>query len=233
MDLDTSWIEKEEKINSIQQHYVRELPEKINLYYIYIDTNDSIEKVEKETEVLIDSKISKERMLQIIQTKRMPSTSASASASASTKYKLFDILAFQVPIDPEKIFSFSKNDNENLHEYSQSFLQSIPLFGEITVVPSIFIFHEINGIYFLFKANSSPPLRSILKNDDSKKENNRVTKKVRISLDGISLDGISLDGISLDGISLDPESTDVKPAKTLKNRPELAKHNTRKNKPVT
>ena len=42
MDLDTSWIEKEEKINSIQQHSVRELPDKINLYYIYSDTNDSM-----------------------------------------------------------------------------------------------------------------------------------------------------------------------------------------------
>ena len=31
MNLDTSWIEKEEKINAIQQHYVRKLPEKINI----------------------------------------------------------------------------------------------------------------------------------------------------------------------------------------------------------
>jgi hypothetical protein len=209
MDLDTSWIEKEEKINSIQQHYVRELPEKINLYYVYIDTNDSIEKVEKETEVLIDSKISKERLLQIIQTKRMPQmihTDVSVG-NKPTKYKLFDILAFQVHLDPEKIFSFSKNENEDLD--SQAFLQSIPLFDEITVIPSIFIFHEINGIYFFFKASSSPPLRSILRNDGSKKEN-RVTKKVRIAL----------------------ETEDVPShPKTLKNRPELTKH-TRKNKSV-
>jgi hypothetical protein len=215
MDLDTSWIEKEEKINSIQQHSVRELPDKINLYYIYIDTNNSIEKVEKESEVLVDSKISKERILQIIQTKRK--AGGSGSSSGATKYKLFDILSFQVHLDPEKLFFFSKNDNmDELTEYSQSFFHSIPLFDEITVVPSIFIFHETNGIYFLFKACSSPSLRSILKGSgggsgSSMDSKNRVTKKVRISLD-------------TDDVS------EVVSAKTMKTRPEIAKH-TRKNKP--
>jgi hypothetical protein len=225
MDLDTSWIEKEEKINSIQQHSVRELPDKINLYYIYIDTNNSIEKVEKESEVLVDSKISKERILQIIQTKRKAgggggggsASSSSSSSSGATKYKLFDILSFQVHLDPEKLFFFSKNENmDELKEYSQSFFRSIPLFDEITVVPSIFIFHETNGIYFLFKACSSPSLRSILKGScgsgsSSMDSKNRVTKKVRISLD-------------TDDVS------EVVSAKTMKTRPEIAKH-TRKNKP--
>jgi hypothetical protein len=231
MDLDTSWIEKEEKINSIQQHSVRELPDKINLYYIYIDTNNSIEKVEKESEVLVDSKISKERILQIIQTKRKAGGGSGSSGSGSgsgssngssgaTKYKLFDILSFQVHLDPEKLFFFSKNENmDELTEYSQSFFRSIPLFDEITVVPSIFIFHETNGIYFLFKACSSPSLRSILKgscisgsgSSSSMDSKNRVTKKVRISLDT-------------------DDVHEVVSAKTMKTRPEIAKH-TRKNKP--
>jgi hypothetical protein len=226
MDLDTSWIEKEEKINSIQQHSVRELPDKINLYYIYIDTNNSIEKVEKESEVLVDSKISKERILQIIQTKRKAggsgsggsASSSSNGSSGATKYKLFDILSFQVHLDPEKLFFFSKNENmDELTEYSQSFFRSIPLFDEITVVPSIFIFHETNGIYFLFKACSSPSLRSILKgscaggSSSSMDSKNRVTKKVRISLDT-------------------DDVHEVVSAKTMKTRPEIAKH-TRKNKP--
>jgi hypothetical protein len=108
---------------------------------------------------------------------------------------------------------------DELTEYSQSFFRSIPLFDEITVVPSIFIFHETNGIYFLFKACSSPSLRSILKGScgsssgsgSSMDSKNRVTKKVRISLD-------------TDDVS------EVVSAKTMKTRPEIAKH-TRKNKP--
>ena len=103
---------------------------------------------------------------------------------------------------------------DELTEYSQAFFRSIPLFDEITVVPSIFIFHETNGIYFLFKACSSPSLRSILKGTGSDNKN-RVTKKVRISLD------------------TDADASDIiheVSAKTMKTRPEIAKH-TRKNKP--
>ena len=109
---------------------------------------------------------------------------------------------------------------DELTEYSQAFFRSIPLFDEITVVPSIFIFHETNGIYFLFKACSSPSLRSILKGTGTSTysgsdNKNRVTKKVRISLD------------------TDADASDIiheVSAKTMKTRPEIAKH-TRKNKP--
>ena len=224
MNLDTSWIEKEEKINSIQQHYVRELPEKINLYYVYIDEQDSIQNVEKETEVLVNSKISKERLLQIIQTKRM----VSSINGGTRKYKLFDILTYQIHLDPEKIFFFSKTENlSEITEYSQSFFRSVPLFDEITIVPSIFIFHEINCIYFLFKYCVSPPLRSILKTDSSIKKENRVTKKVRISLDSVDS--------PIDAVETPSPTTDVEPdhhtPKTLKHRPDMAKH-TRKNKSV-
>ena len=225
MNLDTSWIEKEEKINSIQQHYVRELPEKINLYYVYIDENDSIQNVEKETEVLVHSKISKERLLQIIQTKRM----VSHIHGGTRKYKLFDILTYQVHLDPEKIFFFSKTENlSEITEYSQSFFRSVPLFDEITIVPSIFIFHEINAIYFLFKPCVSHPLRSILKTDSSSiKKENRVTKKVRISLDSVDS---PIDAVETPTPTADAE-TDHHTPKTMKHRPDMTKH-TRKNKSV-
>ena len=209
MNLDTSWIEKEEKIN---------------LYYVYIDEHDSIQNVEKETEVLVQSKISKERLLQIIQTKRM----VSPINGGIRKYKLFDILTYQVQLDPEKIFFFSKTENlSEITEYSQSFFRSVPLFDEITIVPSIFIFHEINAIYFLFKPCVSHPLRSILKTDSSSiKKENRVTKKVRISLDSVD----SVDTTESPTSTADAE-TDHHTPKTMKHRPDMTKH-TRKNKSV-
>jgi hypothetical protein len=137
--------------------------------YIYVNLDSEIEKVvcENETLLQIDSSntciIPKERVLQIVQNKKM--------LNASLKYSIETILLYNVSIEPENIQKYVNSEN------SIPFLKIYPIVDEILIQPSIFIFHEINCIYFIFKQIDVKPMpKSILKPGG----NGKKTKRVRI-----------------------------------------------------
>jgi hypothetical protein len=179
-DLDGSWIKEHEKMSNINQNYFREPMEYISLNFIYMNMADEIVKVESEDEdlsILSGSGrvgITKERLLHIIQSRRK---------MGHIKYKLLDILYYVVDLESDKIQSFSKM--EDMAACGSLFLKNFPLIsGDMEIFESIFIFHHINSIYFLFK---EVPLKSILKKDAalvSQQSRAKSTKKVRISLSG-------------------------------------------------
>jgi hypothetical protein len=176
-DLDGSWIKEHEKMSNISQNYFREPMEYISMNFIYMNMADEIVKVESEDEdlsILSGSGtvgITKERLLHIIQSRRK---------MGHIKYKILDILYYVVDLESDKIQSFSKM--EDMAACGSLFLKNFPLIsGDMEIFESIFIFHHINSIYFLFK---EVPLKSILKKDAVISQQNRgkSTKKVRISL---------------------------------------------------
>jgi hypothetical protein len=164
-NLDCSWIDKEEKMGASNTNYIREPIDDIKLFFIYINTQSEIAYVSKEIESIENGYINKERLLQIIQTKRHHN---------NKKYRLDDILSFQIDLEPENIQSFSELDE--LDDISASFLKNIPIFDEIDCIPSIFIFHDISSLFFVFN-EINLAYKSILRN---KNDHGRVTKKVRI-----------------------------------------------------
>ena len=162
-DLDTSWIETAE----FQDNYEREPMKEIGLFFIYIHLDGSIEKIAKEYETIDDNMgLSKERILRLIQSKRH---------CIGKKYRLIDLLSFYVTLEPGQLSDFVNSEDR------ADFLNSLPIFDEVLLEPSIFIFHDLNGLFFFFKEVESFPTKSILKNGDSGNENKRTTKKVRIS----------------------------------------------------
>jgi len=176
-DLDGSWIKEHEKMSNISQNYFREPMEYISMNFIYMNMADEIVKVESDDEdlsILSGSGtvgITKERLLHIIQSRRK---------MGHIKYKILDILYYVVDLESDKIQSFSKM--EDMAACGSLFLKNFPLIsGDMEIFESIFIFHHINSIYFLFK---EVPLKSILKKDVAVSQQNRgkSTKKVRISL---------------------------------------------------
>jgi hypothetical protein len=175
-DLDCSWIDTEEKMNLIDKNYIREPIHSIQMFFVYINTLSEIEFVSKELEH-VDAQITKERLLQIIQMKRHHN---------HKKYRLDDILSFQIDLEPENIQSFS--ELENVKEISSTFLKSIPIFDEVVCLPSIFIFHDIQGLFFLFNETEIPQ-KSILKTGDHRRT---IKKNVRI-VDSPSLSVNSVD----------------------------------------
>jgi hypothetical protein len=170
-DNDFSWIDKETKMGSCDTNYIREPINSIKLFFIYINSNLEIEYVSNDVETLSSTNISKERLLHIIQNKRQHN---------NKKYRLDDILSFQIHLEPENIQSFVTSTITN------TFLKSVPIFNDISCIPSIFIFHDIASLYFLFYEIDTAR-KSILKNDDVNNYNNhRITKKVRIHNDVIT-----------------------------------------------
>lgn len=186
-DLDISWIQEQERIQNIESNYYREPMEFINAYFIYINQNQYIDKILCEKYDLdiknSGSQLNKETLLQIIQNKKIKNN--------YSKYKLIDILQYHVELEPEHIQSYVNNGE--LIEKSKNVLKNISLFDDIVFSPSIFIFHGINCLYFVFQevetikanANARKSSKSILKNEN-REPFKKGTKKVKISIDTIT-----------------------------------------------
>jgi len=188
LDLDMSWINDHERLSAIEENYQREPMESINTFFIYINRNLYIEKIITDVQklTLSDDKtcsyLPKDILLQIIQSRKIK--------TSFSKFKLTDIISYLVDLDPENIQSFSQNENP-----SSTFLNVIPISNtnDIKINPSIFIFHQMNAIYFLFEeveiSNHRHTLKSILKHSSASTGTIAVspvsassTKKVRIEL---------------------------------------------------
>lgn len=187
-----SWIEREEKILQIQQNYLREPMDTIRCYFLYINLNSYIEKITSE-QITISYQhgepsnentenaskngiIPKEQVLHFIQQKRL-------SNNNNTKYVFKDSWMYLVDLEPENLQNYSKC--ENFQEISKQFFQVLPPIEDIRIPPSIFIFHDINALYFLFQ--EVPPKeivkpKSILKIIDSAQPTQSETSAVPTDL---------------------------------------------------
>jgi len=118
--------------------------------------------------------------LKLIQSKKL--------FTPDSKYKLIDILKYNVELEPENIQSYSKT--ENIVEKSAGFFKVLPIIDDIVISPSIFIFHGINAIYFIFQEVKTEKhrhtIKSILKHSkmdeiSASTSSHKSTKKVRIN----------------------------------------------------
>jgi hypothetical protein len=186
-DLDMSWINQHERIQNIQTNYYREPMETVNTYFIYINQNQYIDKILCEKYDLDinngGSLLNKETLLKIIQNKKIK--------TLNTRYKLIDILQYHIDLEPEHIQTFINGEPV---PSSQKKLKNISVFDEIVFSPSIFIFHSINSLYFIFQevetvnTKNRKSLKSILKpdsNNDDRELSKKGTKKVKIATDNI------------------------------------------------
>ena len=144
--LDTSWMDEVNKEISIDTNYNKEPCEEISTYFLFVDLDNNIHKVSSDKENLVvggDNKrmITKERLIQMIENKK--------KENSKTKYRLINILLYCNEIDANEIRNYAKT--ENIKEISTNTLKVLSIFNDAIIPPSIFIFHTINAIYFIFK----------------------------------------------------------------------------------
>jgi len=168
--LDTSWIEESERYHHLSDNQERELMTSIGFYFIYINKHDYIEKILYEKSDLETdpdngfSFLTKEAVLKIIQNKKI--------TTPTSKYKLIDILSFVVDIEPSKVKEFLEIDAFD-SDLEKAFLKVLPIFNDIHIDKSIFVFHSTNHLYFIFQevqhsSNHRTTLKSILKQKSEK-----------------------------------------------------------------
>jgi len=192
-DLDLSWLQEHKKLVEMDKNYCREPMDSIACYFFYINANSYIDKIVRETVDLSSDDgnlrtIFSDVLLGMIQSKKR---------IGPVKYRLLDILVHNVDLLPEHIQEYVGNGNDRTS--SQDFLKVLPIVGEVSFDPSIFIFHGLNAVYFMFQEIDTsdsvdpgvvaPPV-SILKTAKNRPTNNHPvvmgsnhgsTKKVRIS----------------------------------------------------
>jgi hypothetical protein len=132
MDMDTSWMDAEDVIE-------REPMEKVGCFYVYMNTSNEVNHIEKEWCPLdgtgaegAPTKISRSRLLGLIQRKK---------ARNGAKYRLLDIMQCNIPHDFTGLIESSYND----------VVRSVITEDEIMFDPSLCIFHDINAMFFFYQ----------------------------------------------------------------------------------
>jgi len=183
-----SWLEIEKKLLEIDKKYTKEPMKNIKCYFLYVNQNDYIEKIDTEIVdiMLFESSkpienqkgfISKDKVSELINKKHKV---------LNKKYKLKETSIYNVDLEPDNIFFYSQD--ADFKEYSKRFFKVLSNGERIVIHPSIFVFHQINSIYFLFYEDieNTEPIspRSILKNPSSivESDNGEPRKKKRVTI---------------------------------------------------
>ena len=130
------WIEEEENLLKIQRNHPKESMTYIRCVFVYINKNEYIEQVVAEKELVANDCIPKERVLRLVEERRHNKPNA--------RYVFRDACISSVVLTPEQIPMFSQD------EVGGRFLTKLGLLEDISVPPSIFLFHDLNAVYFFF-----------------------------------------------------------------------------------
>ena len=160
------WIEQQERMLQVQQSYSREPMDSILCHFLYINLENIIEKITTERINLIVNTdkniIPMEQVLQLIQSNRI--------STPNTKYIFQESFLYHVDLESENLQQYIQGDN--YLDISKRFFHVLPLLDDIVLPSSIFIFHHLNSLYFLFKevVNKHGTIKSILKGSGTRKK---------------------------------------------------------------
>ncbi len=154
---------------NIHQNHPPEPMRTITCHFIYVNKNNYIDSIVCDREPVTDNRIPKEQVLRIVEQRR--------HCNSNTRYTFKDVCLFLVDLKPEQISTFSQDDPNPM------FLVKLQLLEDIPIEPSIFLFHDLNALYFVFQEEDvgvKTPLKSILNTGRGDRKQN-TTKRVSYS----------------------------------------------------
>ena len=164
------WITDAQRLYSTSQTSLREALPYISLVFMYIDKNKQMTSFHKDT-FRLDSSLHQQQIVVL-------SKDVLAGIIESNKkdaYSLKNSFLFHIPIEPE-VVSFYHEDS-----YKSSWTPVYPLLADITLPPSIFIFHPFNTLYFIYNEEETVVGKTIKSSMRKSTGAGKTTKKVRWS----------------------------------------------------
>lgn len=175
-ELNMSWEDEFIRSTDCEITYSPEPMDKIRIQLIYVNTENQIHHsvIQSHSLTIISdlsgSEFSETAIMRIIMSNRN---------FQNKRYKCESISHYCLSIEPTKLF-----DNQHVCIDHKPYFKTIDLPRTIHIPPSLFIFHSINSIWFLFRElelikTPIQPIVSIIKNPSNTQP--KKTKRVRIS----------------------------------------------------
>jgi len=174
-NLNDEWIINFENTDNLYKDFYKDDLFYTNIHFIYINTDNEIEKIKNETFLLSTSNcIKHEEILRILKKNN-------TNNDESKKYSLLSILKYNISLDTEEIIPFLKCDLQDLEYYNQKFLTSIKNIDKVYFEKTISMFHDLNDLFFLFyekTPNSKHNQNHNQKQEQTQTQLHNTTKKV-------------------------------------------------------
>ena len=151
-DLDMSWLDTTKKILSADKNYEKEPMEYVMFHFCYV--NKDIQKIITEKHQFSD------KTQTSLSSAFLNTLICEKSRLNGVQYVCASVSTYFVDLEPEHIQQYTKTNT-----YYDFFNKTVDLSQDLVCPPTIFIFHSLNSLFFLFE--EAPPLelkpRGILK----------------------------------------------------------------------
>lgn len=135
LDLDTTIIDEFEKDDELYNDFYKDKIEQINLYILYVDNNNDLFHIKKDTATLNNGKLEKDDLKNLIR---------QYIKYQNKKYRLISLLKWNITIEPEEISDYLRNERKF------DFIKSIRNINSVEFEDSINLFHNLNSLYLVF-----------------------------------------------------------------------------------
>lgn len=166
------WVQELERIGSLSQNAMKEMALDIPITVLYVNRNNELTEpniYDNLTLHVIDSGVKKTTVAtKEILLKKMCQYK---KLGENSKYVCKELMLFHVPVEPEQMVHLANG----AFTETDRFFRTFPVTDSIEIEPSIFVFHQINQLYFLFQEVVT--LKSCLKKNSA---NDGLTKRVRL-----------------------------------------------------
>ena len=154
VEINTDWINNETRLLNEEGLLCQEAMKTIKIVHVYMNEISEIVKIKKTIHTFKDGSnvvTCNEILRYYIENRKLQ----------TTKYKLFKVLVYNVDLG-DKLYQKMKSIS------TINCLKSVSLYIEdIVINPSLFIFHEMNSIYLIYKENMKDSRSMTQKNKKS------------------------------------------------------------------
>ena len=167
--LDSAWITEFKKLETEYNDFYKEIPRSVNIFNIYINENNMIVSIDKNSASLDKrGRINKETLLEMVQ--------QSKKKWQEKRVILDSMLKYNFTLHNEKLLHMVLNNYDN-KEKTLDYLTEVSTLDNLVFKETIHFFSQLNAIYFIYKE-----MPSHKKHRMTKKIYLRANKKVKRSI---------------------------------------------------